>query len=141
MERVALTYHPIEERHWLEKLQRPDCGALLVFWGVARNHTEGKAVQKLFYEAYEEMAQKKLEEVRHHILQEYEIADMVVVHRLGEIAIGEASLLVAIAAPHRKPALAAMDATISRIKQNVPIWKKEYFQDSAHWVELEERES
>ncbi|RME77116.1 MAG: molybdenum cofactor biosynthesis protein MoaE, partial [Planctomycetota bacterium] len=104
------------------------------------NHHEGKAVEKLFYEGYEEMAYKKLQEIRQKALRNFEIKDLAIVHRLGEVPILEASLLVVVASPHRLPALRAVEFVIDEIKKDVPIWKKEYFSDEApQWVEPENK--
>lgn len=133
---IQITYTPIEDHLFIKKLNYPDCGALLVFYGISRNHHKGKKVEKLYYEGYEEMAEKKMAEIREKALSQFDIKDLAIVHRLGEVPIQEASLLVVVASAHRKPALQAVDFVIDNIKKDVPIWKKEFFcQGASEWVE------
>lgn len=133
---IRLTHSPIQWEEILAKLRSPRCGAVVTFFGTSRNHHEGRAVRTLFYEAYEEMAKKKLEAIYRECLNQFEIENLAIVHRLGEVPIGEISLFVAASAPHRQAAFEAVMHTIDRIKEDVPIWKKEFFTSGeSQWVE------
>ena len=116
-------------------LQKPEDGAVVVFEGVVRNHSHGKAVRFLEYDAYESMALKKLEEIGSLARKEFEIRDIAIVHRLGHMDIGECSAVIVVTSAHRGPAFEACRFAIDRIKEIVPIWKKEFFEDGAVWVE------
>ena len=121
----------------LEERVRQDLdGAIVTFHGVTRDHHEGRAVARLAYEAYEPMAIEKGLALLEEIAASQEISRMHVVHRLGEVPIGEASILVVVASAHRGPAFEAARQAMDRIKGEVPIFKKEFFADSegTHWV-------
>ena len=92
------------------------------------------------YEAYEEMALKKLGAVREQLQAQFDLEDIAISHRIGTVPIGEISLVVAVASPHRKEAFQACQAAVDRIKEIVPIWKKEVFQDGSRWVACEDHE-
>ena len=119
----------------LNAVVAPENGAVVTFRGDTRNHSEGKTVQKLFYEAYEPMAKKKLVEVVEEIRRRWSVEDVALAHRLGRLQIGEISLVVAVGSPHRKEAFLACQYAVDRIKQTVPIWKKEFFEGGEVWVE------
>ena len=132
---IEITHEKLEINPWIEKLTYPDCGAINVFLGVARDHHLGKKVISLSYEAYEPFAIKALEDIRQEMLDRFEIRDLAVVHRLGPVAVKEASLLVVVSAAHRGPSLDATREFIERLKQDVPIWKKEHYEDGSQWIE------
>jgi molybdopterin synthase catalytic subunit len=113
----------------------PADGALCLFVGVVRNETGGKAVVRLEYEAYEEMALEVLAEIEAETRRRWPISELRIVHRLGRLAIGEASVAVAVASPHRAEAFAACRYAIDTLKHRAPIWKKEFFEGGAVWVE------
>lgn len=127
----------IESRRLVEALQRPEDGAVVVFEGVVRNNTRGRATTYLEYECYEEMAVEQMARIGREIASTFEIGRIGIIHRLGRLEIGEASVAVVTAAPHRKPAFEAALEGINRLKRQVPIWKKEFFADGAVWVEGE----
>jgi len=112
-------------------------GALTVFEGVVRNNTNGRPTERLEYECYEAMAVKMMARIGKEISEAHEISRIAMVHRLGRMEIGETSVVIAVAAPHRKPAFAAALEGINRLKKLVPIWKKEYFADGEVWVDGE----
>jgi MoaE-MoaD fusion protein len=112
-------------------------GAIVVFEGVVRNNTKGRATLYLDYECYEAMAVRTMSEIGVEIARELAIGRIAMVHRLGRMEIGEASVVVVATAPHRKPAFEAALQGINRLKRLVPIWKKEYFADGEVWVEGE----
>ncbi len=116
-------------------IQKPEDGAIVVFEGVVRNHSHGKAVRFLEYDAYESMALKKLEEIGSLARKEFEIRDIAILHRLGHMVIGECSAVIVVTSAHRGPAFEACRFAIDKIKEIVPIWKKEFFEDGAVWVE------
>ena len=112
----------------------PADGALCLFVGVVRDHNAGRAVLHLEYEAYEEMALPLLEEIAAETLRLYPITRVRLVHRLGRLAIGEASVAVAVSSPHRNEAFAACRFAIDALKARVPIWKKEFYADGPAWL-------
>jgi molybdopterin synthase catalytic subunit len=133
----ALTRQPIDTRSIVARLQRPEDGAVVDFEGVVRNNTKGRPTRHLDYECYEGMAVKMMAGIGRAIAAEHAIGRIALVHRLGRMEIGEASVAVVVTAPHRKPAFAAALEGINRLKKLVPIWKKEYFADGEVWVEGE----
>lgn len=130
---IRLTRAPID----LAALQAVAAGdgALCLFAGVVRNENAGRRVTHLEYEAYEEMALEVLAEIEGQARSRWPIADVRIVHRLGRLEIGEASVAVAVASPHRAEAFAACRYAIDTLKEKAPIWKKEYFEGGAVWVE------
>jgi len=132
---IRLVREPIDIQSIAESLQQPEDGAVVVFEGVVRNHSDGKAVLCLEYDAYESMALKKLEDVASRAKKEFAIRDIAIVHRLGHMKIGECSALIVAASAHRGPAFEACRFAIDTIKQIVPIWKKEFYEDGEVWVE------
>lgn len=137
----ALTRQPIDTREIAARLLEGHDGALITFEGVVRNNTKGRATRYLDYECYEAMAIKMMAEIGAQIARECAISRIAMVHRLGRLEIGETSVVVTVAAPHRKPAFEAALEGINRLKRLVPIWKKEYFADGEVWVEGEWDES
>jgi molybdopterin synthase catalytic subunit len=112
----------------------PADGALCLFVGTVRDHNGGRAVLRLEYEAYEEMALALMAEIEAEVRRRWPVTDVRLVHRLGPLAIGEASVAVAIASPHRVEAFAACRHAIDTLKAKVPIWKKEYYADGTAWL-------
>jgi molybdopterin synthase catalytic subunit len=129
--------HPIDTRELVERLQRPEDGAVVVFEGVVRNNTKGRPTMHLEYECYEGMAREQMARIGREIASQFALGRMGMVHRLGRLEIGEASVAVVATAPHRKPAFEAALEGINRLKREVPIWKKEFFADGAVWVDGE----
>lgn len=110
-------------------------GALCLFVGVVRNENGGRAVRYLEYEAYEEMALQQLAELESELLERFPVTEVRLVHRLGRLAIGEASVLVAVSSPHRAEAFLACRHGIDTLKARVPIWKKEFYLDGSAWID------
>lgn len=138
---IELTRQPLDPEEVTAQVRRDSNGAVVTFLGTTRDFAEGKPVAHLEYEAYEPMALKKLEEIRQELRAEFGVADVAIAHRLGPVDIGQISLVVAIAAPHRKEAFLACHAAVDRLKEIVPIWKKETFVDGGdHWVACEGHE-
>jgi molybdopterin converting factor subunit 1 len=128
---------PIDSRKLVERLQRPEDGAVVVFEGVVRNNTKGRATTHLEYECYEGMAKEQMANIGREIAGQFAIGRLGMVHRLGRLMVGEASVVIVATAPHRKPAFEAALEGINRLKREVPIWKKEFFADGAVWVDGE----
>jgi MoaE-MoaD fusion protein len=133
----ALTRHPIDVRALETTLLQGLDGAIVTFQGVVRNNTRGRATLRLDYECYEAMAIRKMAEIGRAIAAEFALSRIAMVHRLGTMEIGEASVVVIATAPHRRPAFDAAHEGINRLKRLVPVWKKEYFADGEVWVEGE----
>jgi molybdopterin synthase catalytic subunit len=120
----------------LRDLVRTDhSGAIVVFEGVVRDRHEGYDVERIEYEAYDAMAVKQLEAVAEAVLEELPVHAIAVHHRTGVVEIGEASLLVAVSAEHRAEAFAAALRVVDRVKESVPVWKKEFTPDGPIWQE------
>jgi molybdopterin synthase catalytic subunit len=133
----ALTRRRIDSNALAKRLQRPEDGAVIVFEGVVRNNTKGRRTKHLEYECYEAMAIRQMEQIGIEIASAHAIGRIAMVHRLGQLEIGEASVSIIATAPHRQPAFQAALDGINRLKREVPIWKKEFFEDGAVWVEGE----
>lgn len=110
-------------------------GAVVTFAGVVRNHSGEKRTDYLVYEAYRDMAEKKMAEVGDEVRARWQVGEVVALHRIGRLEIGEISVLVAIGSPHRAEAFEACRYYIDRLKEVVPIWKKEVGEDGEEWVE------
>lgn len=133
----ALTRDPIDTRVLTDMVRRDEDGAVIAFEGVVRNNSKGRATRFLDYECYEPMAIRKMAEIGREIAANGAVGRIAMVHRLGRMEIGEASVAIVVSAPHRKPAFDAALEGINRLKKLVPIWKKEYFADGEVWVEGE----
>ena len=127
----------IDREEVLDKLKQPADGAAVVFEGVVRDNTRGQRTLYLIYEAYEEMALKQMDALAEQALQQFPVRDAAIVHRLGRLEIGEASVLIVVASAHRAAAFDACRWLIDSLKRTVPIWKKEYFEDGAVWADGE----
>ena len=130
---VSLTRSPID----LSALTgaTPADGAVCLFVGVVRNENGGRPVRHLEYEAYEEMALPLMRQIAEEAAARWPVTDVRVVHRLGRLEIGEPSVAVAVASPHRAEAFEACRYVIDTVKAKVPIWKKEFYADGATWLE------
>ena len=113
---------------------RPSDGAYVLFEGVVRNHHEGKAVESIFYDAYRPMAEKEIEKIVGEVRAAFADVAITVVHRLGHLVVGDSSIAIVAASPHRAEAFTACRMMIDRIKETVPIWKKERGPDGEEWV-------
>jgi molybdopterin synthase catalytic subunit len=137
---IEITHDPLDPEQITSQVRRNGNGAVVTFLGTTRDNFEGKRVLKLDYEAYQEMALKKMEEIRQEICAEFGIADVAIVHRIGPVDIGQISLVVAVASPHRQEAFFACHRVVDRVKEIVPIWKKEVFEDGSRWVACEDHQ-
>lgn len=132
-----LTREPIDSRALVEELKRGKDGAVVVFEGIVRNHSRDRATLYLEYESYEPMALEKMREITAEVKRDFPVDRVGIVHRLGRLEIGEASVVIVVTSGHRREAFEACRYTIDRLKRIVPIWKKEFFADGAVWVEGE----
>jgi len=129
-----LTDAPIDTAALIRRVMRPSDGAYVLFDGVVRDHHEGHAVESILYEAYRPMAEKEIDKIVTNTADQYPDVAIVVVHRLGNLRVGESSIAIVCASPHRAEAFAACRMLIDRIKETVPIWKKERGPDGEEWV-------
>ena len=120
----------------VQAVNRTGQGAVVTFTGAVRDHTRGKEVVRLEYEAYAEMAEKVLAQLGEQAAQRWPGAELAIVHRVGVLAPGELAVVIAASAPHRAEAFDACRFAIERLKQDAPIWKKEVYADGAVWVGL-----
>ena len=131
---IRITTEPLDARAIAQRVRRDTNGAVVTFEGTTRRFTSGQEVLRLEYEAFVPMAEKKMAQIADEIRDRWAIQDVAMEHRVGRVEIGETSLVVAVASPHRRAAFAAAHYAVDRIKQEVPIWKKEFFADGAVWV-------
>lgn len=134
---ILLTRDPLDEQAITATVCSHQNGGVVTFLGVTRNQTDGRKVLRLEYEAYPGMAEKMLEQISLEVKNKWEFTECSIAHRFGRLEIGEVSLVVAVGAPHRAEAFAACAYVVDRIKENVPIWKKEFFADGETWVGME----
>jgi molybdopterin synthase catalytic subunit len=132
---IQLTREPIDHHAITEQVRRGDCGAVVTFLGTVRDLTGERVTVALDYEAYPGMAEKKMAEIEQDTRARWPVGTLVMVHRLGHLDIGEISVAVAVSCPHRAQAFEACRYAIDRLKELVPIWKKENWADgSTEWV-------
>jgi len=131
---VALTRERIDAEKLVAAAKRGEDGAVVVFDGIVRNNTRGRATLYLDYEAYEEMALRQMRELSAQARERFGVRQVTIVHRLGRLEIGETSVLIVVASAHRGAAFDACRWVIDTLKQTVPIWKKETFADGAVWA-------
>jgi molybdopterin synthase catalytic subunit len=130
-----VTPEPLDPQALTAAVRQDESGAVVLFFGVARNQSDGRGVLALEYDAYPEMAEKKLREVAAEVRARWPLTGIAIAHRTGRLVIGETSLLVAVSASHRAEAFEACHYAVDRIKQVVPIWKKEIWEDGeGAWV-------
>ncbi|MDX2044751.1 MAG: molybdenum cofactor biosynthesis protein MoaE [Acidobacteriota bacterium] len=131
-----ITREPIDKQGLEQRLLTGGAGAVVTFDGVVRDNTNGRRVTTLDYDAYPPMAVKEMCRVGEEIRQRWpEVERIGIVHRFGEMKISESSVVIVVTSPHRKIAFEACHYAIDRVKQIVPIWKKEIFEDGEAWVE------
>lgn len=132
---AAVVDGPIDPARLLGDVVSDDDGAALLFWGVVRNRNEGRAVSHLEYSAYAEMAERMMQRIGEEAIARFGIGDVRVVHRVGRLAVGEASVAIAVASPHRAEAYEASRYVIEELKRRVPVWKREgYVDGDSDWV-------
>lgn len=129
-----VTDQPLSADQVADLVADPGAGAICVFLGVVRDNSQGRPVTALEYEAHPVMAEAKMKEIGQEIAERFGLHRVAILHRIGRLAIGEASVAIAVASPHRKEAFEACHYAIDRFKAIVPIWKKEIFEDGEAWV-------
>ncbi|MEX1138535.1 MAG: molybdenum cofactor biosynthesis protein MoaE [Bacteroidota bacterium] len=126
---VLLTSNPIDVQTVLKSVATPGSGGIDIFIGTTRDHSGGRAVTSLEYEAYEPMALREMERIERQARKKWPLEKVAIVHRLGSVPIGEASVVIAVSSAHRKQAFEACRFVIDALKKEVPIWKREHFAD------------
>ena len=133
---ARLVHHPIDASALIRRVSRPANGAVLLFLGVVRDVSDGRAVIVMEYSAYESMAGRELADIASEASERFDVSDIVIEHRVGELALEEASVGIAVAHPHRDAAYEASRWVIEEIKRRVPIWKREHYADGTReWVD------
>ncbi len=133
-QRFRVTEDPVSEDMVSALVSSPDAGAIVTFLGTVRNNARGRTVLSLNYEAYPPAAERMLEQIGDEILERWGIEQTAIFHRMGHLSVGEASVAIAVASAHRGDAFDACRYAIDRIKEIVPIWKKEFYEDGETWV-------
>lgn len=131
---IQLTDNPLSVEACRRFVADPAAGAQVEFIGTVRQATDGRMVRQLSFEAYEPMALLEMQKIAEQALVQHNLVRIALHHRLGTLAIGEAPVVIAVSAPHRAAAFAGCQYCIDTLKQTVPIWKKEVFEDGEVWV-------
>ena len=132
---VELISEKISVDKILNKVEDHSTGAVVLFLGRVRDHTNEHQVTGMAYEAHSEMAHQKMQEIEDEVKKRWPVQKVTMVHRTGQLELGEVSIAIAVACPHRKEAFEACQFAIDTLKETVPIWKKEQFLDGEAWVE------
>lgn len=135
--RCEIVRERIQTEAIIENIRQPEDGAVVTFEGIVRNNTRGRRTEYLDYEAYEPMAISQMNTLAEKVLNNYEVREIAIIHRLDRLEIGETSVLIVVASAHRGPAFDACRFAIDTLKRTVPIWKKEHFSDGAVWADGE----
>ncbi len=130
-----VTAHKLNLAALIKKVEHPGAGAITTFIGVVRDNAHDRSVKFLEYEAYDELAEKTMQQIAEEVAQRWSDTRLAMAHRTGHLDIGEASVMIAASAPHRAEAFAACRYAIERIKHILPVWKKEFASDNDYWVE------
>ena len=131
---VRLTDEPIDLAAVVAEVARDEAGAVATFVGTTRVTSRGRTVHHLEYEAYEGMAEQEMRRIAALLQERYELCEVAIAHRVGRVEIGEASVAIAVSAPHRGDALAACKDAIDTLKETVPLWKKEVYEGGEEWI-------
>lgn len=132
---ISLTQSPIDPSAILAQVASNDAGAVVLFLGTTREFTKGRQTESLDYECYPQMAEAKLAELESQAREKWPLVHVAIVHRLGHLELGEASIAIAVSSPHRQAAFEAGKWLIDTIKEDVPIWKQENWADgTSEWV-------
>jgi molybdopterin synthase catalytic subunit len=130
-----ITNEPLKIGEIARRVVPENCGAIVTLDGFVRKFTKGRETEYLVYEAYEPMALKEMEKLIEGAKAQFDIENIGIVHRLGKMEIGETSVVISVASPHRRAAFAACEWLIKELKRTVPIWKKEVYADGEVWIE------
>lgn len=134
MKSILVTDQPLDTQAIIKSVESPEGGAVNVFIGTVRNATKGKEVLKLEFEAYEPMATKEITNIVETAKSKWPLLKVAVHHRTGTMQIGDVPVVIAVSTPHRTTGFEACQYIIDTLKESVPIWKKEFFEDGEVWV-------
>ena len=129
-----LSDEPLSLDRVVDEVRSDSAGAIATFTGTTRKESRGRDVSYLEYEAYEGMAEQTMEEIAAELAQRYELCAVAIHHRVGRVDIGDTSVVIAVSAPHRQAALGACRDAIDRLKDHVPLWKKEVYEGGEEWI-------
>jgi molybdopterin synthase catalytic subunit len=129
-----ITQNPIDMQELSNFVADPAAGAMATFVGMTRNTNEGRRVIRLEYECYPGMAEKEMQKIALEVLTRWPIRKIAMIHRLGQVDIGEASVAIAVSSGHRHAAFEACHFAINQLKEIVPIWKKEFYEGGELWI-------
>ena len=131
---IKITIEILDITECVEKVMSPQAGGIDVFIGTVRDHTKGKKVIRLEFEAYEKMALNEMQKIADEMMKRWPLHKILIYHRIGVLQISEIPVIIAVSASHRDAAFEACRYAIDTLKQAVPIWKKEIFEDGEEWV-------
>ena len=131
---ILLTNEPLDQALCSRFVEDPSCGGISIFVGTVRNHTKNKTVLHLEFSAYENMAVKEMQKIADIAIEKFDIHKIAIHHALGKLPIGQVPVIIAASAAHRDAAFEACQFAIDTLKETVPIWKKEFFEDGEVWV-------
>jgi len=131
---VKVTADPLSIDEAYDAVRRPDCGAVALFVGTVRNHHDGKAVTRISYSAFKEMAEKEFAKIAAEAAARWKAGAFYLAHRTGPLRIGEASVVIAVSAAHRAEAFEACRYAIETLKKTAPIWKEEFYDTGKAWI-------
>ncbi len=134
MDKIYITDKRLDAKACTDEVVYPGAGGIVVFVGTVRDQTKGKSVKHLEFESYEPMALKEMQKIADQAVEKWGLHDMVIHHRVGLVPIEEEAVVIACSSAHRKEAFAACEYAIDTLKETVPIWKKELFEDGEVWV-------
>jgi MoaE-MoaD fusion protein len=129
-----LSAEPLSLDAVVEEVRSDSAGAIATFVGTTRQQSRGRSVLHLDYEAYEEMAERVMAEIAAELSERHDLCEIAIHHRTGRVDIGDASVVIAVSAPHRQDALAACKEAIDTLKERVPLWKKEFYEGGEEWI-------
>lgn len=132
-----ITNEPLDVGAIARRVVPANCGAIVTLDGFVRQFTKGRETEYLVYEGYQPMALKEMEKLGTQAKEQFAIENVGIVHRLGKMEIGETSVVISVASPHRRAAFEACEWLIKELKRTVPIWKKEVYADGEMWIEGE----
>jgi MoaE-MoaD fusion protein len=138
MDFFEITTEPLNVGEIARRVVPENCGAIVTLDGFVRQFTKGRETEYLVYEAYEPMALKEMEKLITQAHEQFQIENVGIVHRFGKLEIGETSVVISVASPHRRAAFEACEWLIKELKRTVPIWKKEVYADGEVWIEGEQ---
>ncbi len=134
MQEIYVTSDKLDSKACTDNVTYPGAGGIVVFVGTVRDQTKGKTVKHLEFESYEPMAIKEMQKIADDAVEKWGLHKMVIHHRVGLVPITEEAVVIACSSAHRKEAFAACEYAIDTLKETVPIWKKEIFEDGEVWV-------